>query len=259
MGLPKRGIEQFKSGFGGREIEYVGAWELTISTLGKGVLDAGVAARERFRRWRYRDIHNPDDPHGRGAAATADAVASPGDGHPGRRYCRARRSRLTTSALPGLPFLAVFARHPARRRCRERDGAVLHRDPVPAVGRVAHDRVCVSLPALVVPVLWWLTAREERVVGPRPWRQRRWALLAGVFAADLVLFHHGIHLMGAGLATVMSNVQVVIVLLATWAFPGERPSNPSSWACPWPSACVVLISGILGGGAYGSDPQAGWS
>ncbi|MFN8623216.1 MAG: peptidoglycan bridge formation glycyltransferase FemA/FemB family protein [Chloroflexota bacterium] len=78
-GLPKAGIEQFKSGFGGREIEYVGAWELTISTLGKGVLDAGVAARERFRRWRYRDIHNPDDPHGRGAAATADAVASPGD------------------------------------------------------------------------------------------------------------------------------------------------------------------------------------
>ena len=33
---------------------------------------------------------------------------------------------------------------------------------------------------LVVPILVVLTAREERIVGPRPWAVRRWALLAGV-------------------------------------------------------------------------------
>ena len=67
-GLPRDGIEQFKSGFGGREVDYVGAWDLSLSTVGKVVLDLGIAARERFRRWRYRDAHDPDDPHGRGAA-----------------------------------------------------------------------------------------------------------------------------------------------------------------------------------------------
>jgi lipid II:glycine glycyltransferase (peptidoglycan interpeptide bridge formation enzyme) len=73
-GLPRAGIEQFKSGFGGREIDYIGAWDLQISTPGKAVLDLGTAARERYRRWRYRDVHNPDDPHGRGAAAAAETA-----------------------------------------------------------------------------------------------------------------------------------------------------------------------------------------
>lgn len=70
-GLPRAGIEQFKSGFGGREVEYIGAWELAISAPGKAVLDLGAAARDRYRRWRYRDVHNPDDPHGRAAEGTA--------------------------------------------------------------------------------------------------------------------------------------------------------------------------------------------
>jgi lipid II:glycine glycyltransferase (peptidoglycan interpeptide bridge formation enzyme) len=73
-GLPRAGIEQFKSGFGGREVDYIGAWDLAISTPGKAVLDLGTAARERYRRWRYRDVHHPDDPHGRGAAAAAETA-----------------------------------------------------------------------------------------------------------------------------------------------------------------------------------------
>lgn len=71
-GLPRAGIEQFKSGFGGREVDYIGAWDLAISTPGKAVLDLGAAARDRYRRWRYRDVHNPDDPHGRGAATATE-------------------------------------------------------------------------------------------------------------------------------------------------------------------------------------------
>jgi lipid II:glycine glycyltransferase (peptidoglycan interpeptide bridge formation enzyme) len=77
-GLPRDGIEAFKSGFGGREVDYVGAWDLGVSTMGKGVLDVGVLARARYRGWRYRDVHHPDDPHGRATAGAGDATAAAG-------------------------------------------------------------------------------------------------------------------------------------------------------------------------------------
>jgi len=76
-----------------------------------------------------------------------------------------------------------------------------------------------------LPVLWWLARREDAAHGRRPWRVRRWAVLAGLFfAADLLLFHQSILLMGAGLATVLSNLQVVVVLIAAWIIWAERPS-----------------------------------
>ena len=79
-GLPREGIEQFKSGFGGRQVDYVGAWDLTISPVGKRLLDLGAAGRERYRRWRYRDVHDPADPHGRRAAAAGEATPPADDG-----------------------------------------------------------------------------------------------------------------------------------------------------------------------------------
>lgn len=59
-GLPREGIAQFKSSFGGREIHYVGAWDLVVDRVGRALLDTGMAARDRYRRWRYRDVHRPD-------------------------------------------------------------------------------------------------------------------------------------------------------------------------------------------------------
>jgi drug/metabolite transporter (DMT)-like permease len=109
-----------------------------------------------------------------------------------------------------------------------------------------------------LPLLWWLTHLEDRSLGPRPWRVRRWALLAGVFfAADLILFHHSILLMGAGLATVLTNLQVVVVLIAAWIIWGERPSSAQLVGIPIALAGIVLISGALGGDAYGDDPLLG--
>jgi peptidoglycan pentaglycine glycine transferase (the first glycine) len=61
-GLPRAGIAQFKSGFGGTEIDYVGAWDLVTHRLGHRVLRVGEIGRERYRRWRYRDVHRPDAP-----------------------------------------------------------------------------------------------------------------------------------------------------------------------------------------------------
>ena len=68
-GLPREGIEQFKSGFGGTEIDYVGAWDLVTDTLGRRVLQAGERARGSWRRLRYRG-HRPDAPDE--ASATTD-------------------------------------------------------------------------------------------------------------------------------------------------------------------------------------------
>jgi lipid II:glycine glycyltransferase (peptidoglycan interpeptide bridge formation enzyme) len=62
-GLPREGIEQFKSGFGGAEVDYVGAWDLVTDQVGRRVLQAGERARAGWRRLRYRG-HRPDAPDG---------------------------------------------------------------------------------------------------------------------------------------------------------------------------------------------------
>jgi drug/metabolite transporter (DMT)-like permease len=78
-----------------------------------------------------------------------------------------------------------------------------------------------------------------------------------MFAADLTFWHHSIEAVGAGLATVLGNVQVVFVALLAWVFLGERPENRSLAAIPVVFIGVVLISGVVGSGAYGSDPLLG--
>jgi drug/metabolite transporter (DMT)-like permease len=93
---------------------------------------------------------------------------------------------------------------------------------------------------------------------PRPLRSRLQAGLAGVLlSVDLVLWHHGIVYVGAGLATVLGNLQVVVVAGIAWAVLGEHPGRSLFVALPVVLAGVVLISGVVGSGAYGSDPALG--
>jgi drug/metabolite transporter (DMT)-like permease len=109
-----------------------------------------------------------------------------------------------------------------------------------------------------LPILWWLMRREDSVYGSRATQARGWALLAGVFfAGDLLLFHHAILLMGAGLATVVVNFQVVIVTVAAWLIWGERPSLAQALAVPIALGGVVFISGVLEAKPYGEDPALG--
>src|SRR5437762_10192186 len=111
---------------------------------------------------------------------------------------------------------------------------------------------------LALPVLWPLSWLEDRKYGPRPLRQRGLAWIAGVlFALDLVAWHYGIEQVGAGLATVLGNLQVVFVGLLAWAILGERPSNRSLAAIPVALFGVLLISGIFESGAYGKNPGLG--
>lgn len=109
-----------------------------------------------------------------------------------------------------------------------------------------------------VPVLGALAWLERRRFGPRPRRERLLGLVSGVlFAADLIFWHHSIDDVGAGLATVLGNLQVVVVAFAAWAILGERPGARIIAAVPIVFMGAVLISGLLEEGAYGEDPMRG--
>ena len=112
--------------------------------------------------------------------------------------------------------------------------------------------------AYALPVLWVLVRFEERRLGPRPRQLRLTAWAAGAFfAADLLLWHHAIEAVGAGLATVMGNTQVVLVGLIAWALFRERPAPAALAAIPIAMVGIVLISGALEDGAYGENPPLG--
>ncbi len=112
--------------------------------------------------------------------------------------------------------------------------------------------------AIAALPLWVLGRVEDRRFGPRTRRERAWAIVAGLFfAADLQCFHYAVLLVGAGLGTVLPNLQVVVVAFATWLLFGERPSTRVLAAIPIVLAGVVLISGVLDDAAYGADPVAG--
>jgi drug/metabolite transporter (DMT)-like permease len=103
-----------------------------------------------------------------------------------------------------------------------------------------------------------LAWREDRRLGRRHLHDRRLAVAAGTFfAADLLTWHHSIADVGAGLATVLANLQVVLVPLVAWAVLHERPGRRILTTVPVSLLGVVLISGALERGAYGSHPGRG--
>ena len=112
--------------------------------------------------------------------------------------------------------------------------------------------------AYALPPLLLIALMERRRYGPRPASQVRLAWIAGAFfAADLILWHHAIQEVGAGLATVLGNTQVVFVPIAAWLFLGERPGGRVAAAVPLVLIGVVLISGVLGDAAFGQNPALG--
>jgi len=111
---------------------------------------------------------------------------------------------------------------------------------------------------LAVPVLTALAIMERRRHGPRDLAAHRNAVLAGLFlAVDLVLWNHAIAEVGAGIATVLGNLQVLFVAVAAWALFRERPGRGFLIALPVVMAGVVLVSGLAGGASGGGHPLAG--
>lgn len=112
--------------------------------------------------------------------------------------------------------------------------------------------------AYALPFLAILAVLERRAHGPRPASQVLLAWTAGIFfAIDLELYHHTIGLVGAGLATVLGNTQVVFVAVLAWLLLRERMPARTAAAVPIVLAGVVLISGVLDAAPYGDDPTLG--
>jgi drug/metabolite transporter (DMT)-like permease len=122
-----------------------------------------------------------------------------------------------------------------------------------APSTAAFYRCAYAVPPLLAIALW-----ERRRYGSRGAQSRALAWLAGIFfAADLILWHHSIAAVGAGLATVLGNIQVVLVPIAAWLLLSERPGGRVAAAVPVVLIGVVLISGVVGADAYGDDPALG--
>ena len=112
--------------------------------------------------------------------------------------------------------------------------------------------------ALALPALIPLAVIEQRRRGPRPLQTRLFALLAGLFlSVDLVLWNHSIADIGAGVATVLGNLQVLFVALLAWLVLKERPGRRFLTMLPVVFLGVVLVSGVVGGTAVGLHPSAG--
>jgi drug/metabolite transporter (DMT)-like permease len=113
--------------------------------------------------------------------------------------------------------------------------------------------------AFALPVLGVLAWRERRRgVAAMTTRSRWLARIAGVFlAGDLILWSHSIADIGAGLGTVVTNLQVLLVALLAWAVLGERPRSSLLVAMPVMLGGLVLVGGLAGTGGYGEHPAMG--
>jgi len=120
-------------------------------------------------------------------------------------------------------------------------------------GTTAFLRCALALPGLYALAVW-----ERRHYGRRSARDRLMAALAGAFlGGDLVLWTHSIYDVGAGIATVLGNLQVLFVTLIAWAVLRERPRAQFLVALPVMLAGVVLLAGVIGHSRTGEHPVAG--
>jgi drug/metabolite transporter (DMT)-like permease len=110
-----------------------------------------------------------------------------------------------------------------------------------------------------LPILALLARRERARGAPRLGPKEQWvARAAGVLlAVDLIFWSHSISAVGAGLATVLGNLQVVIVAGLAWAFLGERPHRSLALALPVMLGGVFLVAGLIGHPTVRHSPVAG--
>ncbi|HEX6208572.1 MAG TPA: DMT family transporter [Actinomycetota bacterium] len=116
----------------------------------------------------------------------------------------------------------------------------------------AFFRAAYAVPALVL--VWLVTRRRDE----RTPRERWMAFGAGLFLAlDFSFWHRAIGDIGAGLATVIGNTQVVFVGIYAWIFLRERPTRLAFVLVPTVFLGVLLISGLGREDAFGSNPLGG--
>jgi drug/metabolite transporter (DMT)-like permease len=113
-------------------------------------------------------------------------------------------------------------------------------------------RTVYAIPLLLA--MWLFVKNRDH----RSTRTRLIGVVAGLLlSVDLTVWHHSIGYIGAGLATVLANVQVVFVGLAAWIIWKERPARSTLWTIPLMGVGLVLVSGLGRSDAYGTNPVLG--
>lgn len=119
-------------------------------------------------------------------------------------------------------------------------------------------RCLLSLPVLLPLVLWELRRVDRSLALPR--RTMIGAAVAGAaLGADYSLWNFSISLIGPGLATVLLNIQLVILPFIAWLLEGTRPMRQLALIVPLMLAGVGLAAGafdaLLPGSSGGADIQ----
>ncbi len=117
-------------------------------------------------------------------------------------------------------------------------------------------RCLLGLPLLVPMALLERRRRPLRDAVPRgrPWLVVVGGLLLGL---DMTLWTGAIHAVGAGVSTVLVNVQVVILPLLAFLVLGERVRRSFLVAVPVMLGGVALAGGLADGGAGAAHPVLG--
>ncbi|MGH8995377.1 MAG: DMT family transporter [Acidimicrobiales bacterium] len=111
---------------------------------------------------------------------------------------------------------------------------------------------------LALPVLAALAVVEQHRRGRRPWRTRLVSVGAGMcLGVDLVLWTHAIYDVGAGIATVLANLQVLFVTFVAWTLMRERPRFQFLLALPVVLFGVALLAGVASHTGPAFHPLAG--
>ncbi|MEV5510335.1 DMT family transporter [Streptomyces orinoci] len=120
-------------------------------------------------------------------------------------------------------------------------------------GTAAFLRCAIALVPLI-PML----VHETRRHGGMSRSLNRYAVTAGVFlGADYVMWTLSILDIGAAVATVLINVQVIVFPLLARVLDGTAVPRRFLWSCPLMLAGIALAGGVLNSGAHHGHPVRG--
>src|SRR5699024_8713436 len=111
---------------------------------------------------------------------------------------------------------------------------------------VAAYRCLLAVPMLLPFVVWELRRVDRREA--LPWPTLVGAAIGGVaIGVDYSFYNTSIGLIGPGLATVLINIQIVILPLIAWLLEGVRPMRQLAAIVPLMLLGVALAAGAFGG------------